>query len=56
MEDKTLESLNSDLFALPQESMFDITGGKMMVPTRYVSWTAHGDHQDADGYASDSHA
>ena len=56
MEDKTLESLNSDLFALPQESMFNITGGKM-APTRYISsWTPHGGHEDADSYAPDSHA
>ena len=56
MEDKTLESLNSDLFALPQESMFNITGGKMMAPTRYVSsWTPHGGHEDADSYGPDSH-
>ena len=55
MEDKTLESLNSDLFALPQESMLNITGGKML-PTRYVSsWTAHSGHEDADSYGSDSH-
>ncbi len=56
MEDKTLESLNSDLFALPQESMFNITGGKMMVPTRKESWTAHASHEDFDGYSGDYHA
>lgn len=56
MEDKTLESLNEDLFLLPEASMLQINGGMAPVETRSTLWTQHGGHQDNDGYDKDSHA
>ncbi len=56
MEDKTLESLNKDLFLLPEHSMQQINGGYAPVETRQATWTPHGNHQDNDGYEKDSHA
>lgn len=55
MENKSLESLNSELFLLPEESMLHINGGVMAGETRYKTWTAHGGHEDFDGYKSDTH-
>lgn len=56
MEDKTLESLNKDLFLLPEASMLQINGGLYATETRSTVWTPHGSHEDNDGYHSDSHA
>jgi hypothetical protein len=57
MENKSLESLNSELFLLPEESLLHIQGGTLAVAeeTRYKTWTPHGGHEDMDGYKSDSH-
>ncbi len=54
MKNKSLESLNSELFLLPSESLLQIKGGLMDTETRSKTWTPHNGHEDMDGYASDS--
>jgi hypothetical protein len=53
VQKKTLESLNSSLFELPQESQLQVKGGLLAGETRYKTWTPHQGHEDFDGYASD---
>jgi hypothetical protein len=56
MENKTLESLNADLFRLPEVSLLHINGGLIApVETRTTIWTQHGGHQDNDGHDPDHH-
>lgn len=51
---KTLMRLNDQLTQLPKSSLNNLSGG--IVETRRTNWTAHGDHEDNDGWGRDLHA
>ena len=53
-QEKKLESLGSELFALEKNQLNMISGGYLPGETRKKTWTPHGDHEDMDGYDTDS--
>lgn len=52
---KNLTGLNDQqLNQMPESYLSNLKGG--IVETRRDKWTAHGDHEDHDGYGGDLHA